>query len=145
MVGVNVKFGKEVQELLRRHGILIVMILGLVTSLTFNILQLGEQPISVEVAVDTLVVERHVVVKQGNYVGPAPAIVSFEWGTVLGGPYPYETPPILMNASGPFAFNLTGLSPGITYYNRGKVVVTHYGAEESFTTLLEGVDVNDSY
>ena len=62
------------------------------------------------------------------------AHVSFEWGTTRGGPYPNETTPQEMNAPGSFHFDLSGLTPGQTYYYRSKVVGggISYGPELSF-------------
>ncbi len=64
------------------------------------------------------------------------ANVSFEWGTSSGN-YPAETFPQSMNSSGSFSANLTGLSPGTTYYYRAKAVGNGigYGEEKSFATL----------
>jgi hypothetical protein len=63
--------------------------------------------------------------------------VSFEWGEIPGGPYPNETTPQTMSATGAFTFNLNNLVPNTTYYFRAKAVgdSTGYGAEKSFTTL----------
>lgn len=61
--------------------------------------------------------------------------VSFHWGT-SSGDYASETIPQTMDATGPFNFELTGLSPETAYYFRAKAVGdgTHYGDEKSFTT-----------
>ena len=63
------------------------------------------------------------------------AEVSFQWGTTSSGPYPNETTPQEMDATGDFYFDLSGLVPGQTYYFRAKVVGdgTSYGEERSFT------------
>jgi len=66
------------------------------------------------------------------------ANVSFEWGLTPGGPYPNETIPQVMGATGAFNFYLTPLTPDTTYYFRAKAVgdSTTYGTEKSFTTLI---------
>ena len=63
--------------------------------------------------------------------------VSFEWGQIPGGPYPNETTPQTMNATGAFSFDLLPLMSNTTYYFRAKGVgdSTSYGTEKSFTTL----------
>ena len=68
------------------------------------------------------------------------ALVSFEWGTTHGEPYPNETTPQEMDAPGSFHFDLSGLTPGQTYYYRSKVVVGEdisYGSEVSFQAGLQ--------
>jgi phosphodiesterase/alkaline phosphatase D-like protein len=64
--------------------------------------------------------------------------VSFEYGNTHGGPYPISTPPQAMTATGPFLANLSGLTPGTTYYYRAKGDGGEYGVghgdEMSFTT-----------
>jgi hypothetical protein len=62
--------------------------------------------------------------------------VSFEWGTTLGGPYPNETATTAKTAAGTFYLDLSGLSPGITYYYRAKAVGDGdpvYGDVKTFT------------
>ncbi len=44
--------------------------------------------------------------------------VSFQYGTVQGGPYPNSTAPQGMTSPGPFTANLTSLSGNTTYYFR---------------------------
>jgi phosphodiesterase/alkaline phosphatase D-like protein len=66
------------------------------------------------------------------------ATVSFEWGTTDGGPWPNSTDNQTMTSAGAFTANLTGLTPGTTYYFRAKAVgdmdtVPFYGVEKSFT------------
>jgi hypothetical protein len=63
--------------------------------------------------------------------------VSFQWGTSPG-VYPNTTTPQVMNATGTFYFDLTGLTPGTTYYFRAQAVGdgTAYGSEKSFTTSV---------
>jgi hypothetical protein len=63
-------------------------------------------------------------------------VVSFQWGTVAGGPYPNETIPTNMGTTGFFQSNITGLSRGTTYYFRVKATGSSlvYGLEKSFTT-----------
>jgi outer membrane protein assembly factor BamB len=75
----------------------------------------------------------------GNLIsmGTATSVsVSFQWGTSPG-VYPNTTTPQVMNTTGTFFFDLTGLTPGITYYFRTQAVGddTAYGSELSFTTL----------
>jgi hypothetical protein len=64
--------------------------------------------------------------------------VSFEWGTVPGGPYPNVPPSQSKTAPGAFSANLNGLAPG-TYYYRAKGVgsSTAYGKEMNFTIFAE--------
>lgn len=69
--------------------------------------------------------------------------VSFEWG--LTTTYGDETTSQAMTATGPFSFNLSGLSPNTIYHFRAKAVGegTSYGSDMSFTTSgAEGVTVS---
>ena len=62
--------------------------------------------------------------------------VCFQWATTSGS-YIGETTPTTMGTTGIFQFNLTGLSPGTTYYFRAKAAsatTTVYGSQNSFTT-----------
>ncbi|MDM7999348.1 MAG: fibronectin type III domain-containing protein [Dehalococcoidia bacterium] len=63
--------------------------------------------------------------------------VSFEYGTVPGGPYSKSTANQARTLNGPFYADVVGLAPGTTYYYRAKAVGdgTVYGDEGSFTTL----------
>lgn len=63
--------------------------------------------------------------------------VSFQWG-VTSGVYPNETTPKLMNTTGAFSFELSGLNQGSIYYFRAKAVGdgTTYGGEKGFITPL---------
>ena len=63
--------------------------------------------------------------------------VSFQWGTSPG-VYPNTTTPQVMDATGTFYFDLSGLTPGTTYYFRAQAVGhgTAYGLEKSFTTSV---------
>jgi len=60
---------------------------------------------------------------------------SFEYGPTTA--YDNETTPQAMTTTGPFSFNLTGLSPDTLYHCRAKAVGdgTSYGSDRSFTTL----------
>jgi hypothetical protein len=66
--------------------------------------------------------------------------IGFEWGTVLGGPYPNSvteaTPPY---SPGDISLPLTGLAPSTPHYYRAKIYSTSlgwlYGQEVAFTTL----------
>lgn len=61
--------------------------------------------------------------------------VSFVWGTGAAS-YPYETRVQTAASTGPFYFDLGGLTPGITYYYKAKVVgdgEAFYGPGKSFT------------
>ncbi len=62
--------------------------------------------------------------------------VSFEWGTALG-LYTYEATSQTRTIPEAFYFDVSGLSPGTTYYYRAKAMGdgTNYGVEKSFTTL----------
>jgi len=70
-------------------------------------------------------------------------IVSFEWGTTAGGPYPSLTDNQTMTDAVAFSANLTGLTPGTTYYYRAKAVGngTIRGAEKAFTALTTAPSV----
>jgi hypothetical protein len=61
--------------------------------------------------------------------------VSFEWGTVAGGPYPHETSSKTRTGTGAFFAEMSGLADGTNYCYRAKAVgdSTVYGDEESFT------------
>lgn len=69
----------------------------------------------------------------------------FVWGITPGGPYPNETTGYAMTRPGAFDFNLTGLTEGITYYFKPKVVAAGgavYGPREgSFTTVAAPIVV----
>jgi len=72
--------------------------------------------------------------------------VSFVWGTSPGGPYPHETTGQVMTARGTFSFDLSGLSPGATFYYQAKATgdgIT-FGLEKSFTTLTTPPSVTTS-
>jgi beta propeller repeat protein len=75
-------------------------------------------------------------------------MVSFLWGTTAGGPYPNETTSQDMTSTGAFSVDLTGLTPGTTYYYKAKAVGngTSYGDEKSFTTTTTppAVTTNDA-
>jgi hypothetical protein len=67
----------------------------------------------------------------------------FEWGTTQGGPYPNSwtegTSGNYQYGTGVFSYNLTGLTPGTTYYFRAKAHNSFgwgYGSEMSFTTSI---------
>jgi hypothetical protein len=67
---------------------------------------------------------------------PPEVDVSFVYGTSSGGPYPYETTPETMYATGPFSDGIDGLTPNTTYYFQAKAEGSIvYGGELSFTTL----------
>jgi len=68
--------------------------------------------------------------------GAASVNVSFQWGTNSAGPFPNETGFATMGTPATVQANITGLSPGVTYYYRAKAVgsSTVYGAVMSFTT-----------
>ncbi len=75
----------------------------------------------------------------GNLTSPGTASsvnVAFQWGT-SSGVYPNTMAPQAMNTTGTFYFDLTGLTPGVTYYYRAQAIGqrTGYGAENNFTTL----------
>ncbi len=63
--------------------------------------------------------------------------VSLQWGTSPG-VYPNTTTAQVMYTTGTFYFDLTGLTPGTTYYFMAEAVGkgTAYGAEQSFTTSV---------
>ncbi len=63
--------------------------------------------------------------------------VSFQWGLTAGN-YTGATPPQVINATGPFSANLTGLSGNTTYYFRAKAAGdgVSYGEEKIFTTSV---------
>ena len=70
--------------------------------------------------------------------GAGSVMVSFEWGTARGGPYPYQTAAAAREAPGSFESPLTGLAAGTAYYYRAKAMaggVAAYGDEKSFTTI----------
>jgi len=71
--------------------------------------------------------------------------VSFEWGTSPG-VYPNTTTPEVVSATGTFFFDLSGLTPGYTYYFRAQAVgdSTAYGSENSFTTTSVSVTITAS-
>lgn len=73
-----------------------------------------------------------------NSLGTAKtATVSFLWGTSPGS-YSEETAGQTMGSSGPFYFDLSGLSPGRTYYYQSRAVGDGdpaFGVEKSFTTV----------
>lgn len=62
--------------------------------------------------------------------------VSFIWGTANGGPYNTTTPNQTVSATGTFSANLTGLTPGTTYYYKAKAVGDNliFGRQATFTT-----------
>jgi hypothetical protein len=65
-------------------------------------------------------------------------IVSFEWGITEGGPYPKSAADQVRTTIGAISFDLSGLTPGTTYYFRAKADGDGgpvYGAEKSFTTI----------
>jgi hypothetical protein len=66
----------------------------------------------------------------------ASVIVSFEWGTTTGS-YTQTTDNQTLSATSPFFANLTGLTPGTTYYFRAKAVGDgqDLGDEKSFIAL----------
>jgi len=72
--------------------------------------------------------------------------VSFEWGIVSGGPYPNQTVSQTKATAGIGSIDLSGLTPGTTYYFRAKAVGhgTSYGSEGSFTTLTTPPSVTNS-
>jgi len=81
-----------------------------------------------------------------TWLGTASSVtVSFEWG-ISSKSYTNETAGQDMTGTGAFYFDLSGLSPGTTYYFRAKAVGngTGYGDEKSFTTgrkaVVEGID-----
>jgi len=78
-------------------------------------------------------------------LGSAPsANVSFEWGTTSGS-LTQRTANHMMDSTGNFSINLTGLSATTTYYFRAKAVGdgTTYGVEKTFTTATSsGITVN---
>ncbi len=64
--------------------------------------------------------------------------VSFEWGTASGS-YTYTTADQAGTSTGAFSADLSGLSPGTTYYFRAKAVGDGdpaYGPEKRFMTLI---------
>jgi hypothetical protein len=65
-------------------------------------------------------------------------MVSFEWGLTTG--YGSETTPGNLTGTGPFADNLSGLSPATTYHFRAKATGngTSYGQDGSFTLAEAG-------
>jgi hypothetical protein len=68
--------------------------------------------------------------------------MSFVWGTTAGGSYANETPSTVQTSSVTFHYDLSGLTPGTTYYYRAKAVGDRdavYGLEENFTTSLATV------
>ena len=71
-------------------------------------------------------------------LGTASSInVSFEWGTATGS-YTHTTADQARTSTGAFSADLSGLTPGTTYYYRAKADGDGdpvYGAEKSFTTL----------
>jgi phosphodiesterase/alkaline phosphatase D-like protein len=64
--------------------------------------------------------------------------VSFQWGTTQGGPYPNSTTPQVMDTTGGFPADISGLGPNTTYYYRAKadggVNGAGYGTEMSLIT-----------
>jgi phosphodiesterase/alkaline phosphatase D-like protein len=64
------------------------------------------------------------------------ANVSFQWG-VVPGVYTGETAAHAMSATGSYSTDLSGLTPGTTYYFRAKAVGdgTGYGSSQTFATL----------
>jgi hypothetical protein len=75
------------------------------------------------------------------------ATVSFVWGTTSGGPYNHETA-LEARGIGAFSADLTGLTPGTTYYCRAKADGDGdpvYGEEKAFTTptTAPSVTTND--
>ncbi len=80
------------------------------------------------------------VVLSGNLdgIGTAATVnASFQWGTSSGS-YSNETTVQAMSAPGGFTFALSSLTPGTTYYYRGKAAGdgTAYGNEKSFKTAV---------
>jgi hypothetical protein len=71
-------------------------------------------------------------------LGTASSInVSFEWGAATGS-YAHTTADQARTSTGAFSADLTGLTPGTTYYYRAKADGDGdavYGAEKTFTTL----------
>jgi hypothetical protein len=63
--------------------------------------------------------------------------VSFVWGTTTGGPYTSQTNGAVRTVSSAFYSDLSGLTPGTTYYYQAKATGdgTSCGAEKSFTAL----------
>jgi len=70
---------------------------------------------------------------------------SFQWGTSPG-VYPNTTTLEVMNTTGTFFFDLSGLTPGDTYYFRAQAVgdETAYGPELSVTTSVAPVTITAS-
>jgi len=72
-------------------------------------------------------------------------IVSFQWGTATGS-YTHTTDNQTLSAIGDFSANLTGLTPGTTYYCKAQAVGngTALGDEMTFTTLTTPPTVTTS-
>jgi hypothetical protein len=68
-------------------------------------------------------------------------VMSFEWGTTLGGPYPNQTTSQAMTTTGSFSASLSGLVPNNAYYFRAKAVgeQTSYGDDKAFFTTAAGL------
>ena len=109
---------------------------GFIKSPSVNITQYGNVNVVGDIAGDV-----EVIINDTNVAwdGSFPLYVSFEYGEIQGGPYPFETPPMLMTQSGSFSYEVTGLTPNTTYYYRVKADAGErgitYGNEMSFTTL----------
>ena len=73
-------------------------------------------------------------------------IVSFEWG-IRSGSYTYSTGHEATTVTGDFSADLSGLTPGTTYYYRAKADgdgLPAYGDEENFTTSTAPPSVTTS-
>ncbi|MBI4188371.1 MAG: hypothetical protein HY529_04090 [Chloroflexi bacterium] len=84
----------------------------------------------------------------GNLTSPGTATsidVSFEWGTISGGPYPNWTDLQAKTTATTFTSSITGLTPNTSYFFRAKANgATHgtsFGTEKSFVTLATSITV----